>query len=282
MSGHLCASGQWCRGRTVTNGERQPATITTPVGLCQPCQHWANAAIRDLPQTWRKLKLTLGDTPQHLNDGVRKPKPGARIPINTDADELMRAITETLNTAATIVAATLHARWAWDCHHRTTRHDHKLINAATTLITHHIATLAEHAPHTAIAIANLHHQARKHLGETRWREHQPLPCPHCNAPTLVKEIEDRRHTTTTGAGVTTPEVIHCLTCHGKWSETEYHWLQTIIVADLNAKDTHMLEWLLAERDWVLDTLATDLGLTDHNELITAVRNSAHASPESLA
>ncbi|AER47643.1 DNA binding protein [Mycobacterium phage DS6A] len=286
-----CSAGRGCQGYEVTEGRRLPALIADPPGMCEPCERAIAAALRALPGQWRKLELTLGESRAPVAGG-RRPKPGSRVPINTNTDELMGQIAAACDDAGRIVAAALHTQWRpLNRARRTVRHEHSVIVAAAELVAPNVPALLDGGLGLGVArrIMHLHRRARHQLGETRQRERQHLPCPSCGAQALVREVQDRRRTTSAGDGSATPEVIRCLACNGgpnrdgTWTETEYTWLAHMVLAEreeiavlkwLLAEAQHerdVAAWLAAERDWALDRLAADLHLMDGYHLLERVR-----------
>lgn len=255
-----CAAGQLCRGHTVTNGERQPAQLTTPVGLCESCQRWVGAALRALPGDWCKLKLTIGESRASVSGGGRRPKPGSRVPLNVSADELMRHMVLAAWDAGSHVAGELSSRWDWVRRPRSSAHDYRLLVAAELLVSPNVRLLAanQDGVRTALFLGHLHRRATQHLGETLQRERQHLPCPSCGAQALVKEVQDRRGRESV-AGVQTPEVIRCLACDGgpnrdgTWTEAEYQWLSRMVLDE--REEIAVLKWLLAQAEWERDMAA---------------------------
>lgn len=253
-----CAAATLCRGYTVTDGKRVAAQLTTPTGLCQPCQRGIRRAMRELPADWCKLKLTIGESRAPIGGGGRRPKPGSRVPINTAADDLMRRIVYTAWDAALVVAFELNARWDWARASRSSGHDYKLLSAAVDLVAPNVDKLADVDPHAALRICLMHRYATKHLGETRQLERKHLPCPSCGAQALVKEVQDLRGRQSID-GIETPEVIRCLACDGgpngdgTWTEDQYRWLAKMVTSE--REEHKVLKWLLAEAQWERDIAA---------------------------
>jgi hypothetical protein len=225
-----------------------------------------------MPADWCRLEVTLGQKTWH-NDG-RRAAPGSRVPLNTTADDLMRQIHGTANHAATIVANTLHTEWRY---RRATGRpqDYRTITRAVALVAPNIDRLTTTLDGIAVALhaAHLHRQVVHQLGHTRQREHKHLPCPRCGAQSLVREIQDRRHYSSNTDGSATPEVVRCLACDGKWSETDYSWLATMVLAE--QEEHAVLKYLLAERDWALTILAHELGLPSVEALLDRLRTAQH-------
>lgn len=296
-----CGAGDACRGYTVSNGQRVPALLTTPTGLCRPCQLWVRSGLRALPADWCKLKLTIGESRAHAGGGGRRPKPGSRVPINTAADDLMRQIAAACDTAAVLVSDAVHAQWHFFGRPTGRDRDYRMIQGAVRLVAERVDTLADQPGgiNTALRLAVLHRRAVRHLGETSQREKQHLPCPSCGAQALVKEVRDLRGRESVN-GTETPEVIRCLACDGgpngdgTWTEAEYQWLSTMVLSE--REEHNVLKWLLAkaewerdyaawvaaEREWALGVVAgvlnieSDPGLTSAAGLLERVREMAAA------
>lgn len=290
MSDHRCESGFLCREHTIEDGQRQPATIETPTGMCRGCQRWVRRCLKSLPHDWCRLKLTIGENRSREAGGGRRPKPASRVLLNVNADDLMRQIHEACNQAAELVAAELNTQWVsrrpsgrgWD---------YRAITAAVALVAERIDTLTSTAAGAGIAlrVTNLHRLVTRQLGETRQREHKHLPCPSCGAQALVREVQDRRGAVSADDGSATPEVVRCLACDGgpnrdgTWTETEYEWLSTMVLSE--REEHEVLKWLLAkaewerdlalwlaeERQWALGDVAKLLCFDDADDLMDRVR-----------
>ncbi|OBJ19882.1 hypothetical protein [Mycobacterium sp. 1245801.1] len=263
MSDHerRCGAGELCHGHTVVDGKRVPAQLSTATGLCQPCQRWVRSSMRALPSDWCKLKLTIGESRAPVGGGGRRPKPGSRVPINTAADDLMRQIAGACDTAAVLVSDAVHTQWHFFGRPTGRDRDYRMIEKAVRLVAERVDTLVACGAigiHAALRLAVLHRYATRHLGETRQREKQHLPCPSCGAQALVKEVRDLRGRGSVN-GVETPEVIRCLACDGgpngdgTWTEAEYQWLSKMVLTEREEQD--VLKWLLAEAQWERDVAA---------------------------
>lgn len=90
----------------------------------------------------------------------------------------------------------------------------------------------------ALALVELHNQARAELGLTRLRHRYPMPCPRCG--TRVGRDDGQT-------------IITCDdrdTCRASWTEREYQFLAGLITQE--RLDMEILKWLLAESYWRLD------------------------------
>jgi hypothetical protein len=275
---HRCASGFLCREHTIEDGQRVPAQIETPTGMCRGCQRWVKRSLTALPHDWCRLKLTIGENRSREAGGGRRPKPGSRVLVNVNSDDLMRQIHDTCSAAAEIIAHDFNARWV---RRRPTGRgrDYRAIADAAKLVGANIETLTARpaGAEVALRITNLHRLVVRQLGETSQREHKHLPCPSCGAQALVREVQDRRRTVSADDGSATPEVVRCLACDGgpsrdgTWTETEYEWLSTMVLSEREALD--VWKYLLAERDWALARLAKELGFEDVDTLMGRLRET---------
>lgn len=240
-----CAVGYLCRGFEVVDGRRRAALLTEAAGLCQLCQRWVRRSLRLLPQDWLKLKLTLGE--DRRVDKVaqtRRGKPGSRVLINVDGDELMTQIVALADTAAAVVAESLGVQYRAraDKVSRASQQQYRLLTRAVDLAANSVDVLVADADgiDVAVQILKLRRRVVSHLGETAQRERKHLPCPSCGATTLVKEVQDRRGRESTD-GIETPEVIRCLSCDGgpnrdgTWTEAEYRWLSMMVLSEREKK-----------------------------------------------
>jgi hypothetical protein len=257
-----CAMGVLCREFKVVAGKREPALLTTRVGLCETCQRWARRCVRELPTDWCKLKLTIGENRTPAGEKPeRRPRPGPKVLLNVTNDALMRDIIDTANEAAEIVAAALsitrrrtgHTRRGWS---PSSQQDYQLLSACAGLIAENIAKLVadEDGLKLMRRMVLLHRTVVRHLGETLQREKQELPCPFCGG-VVVKEVRDLRSRSSIN-GTETPEVIRCTSCDngpnrdGTWTEAHYRWLSAQVLSE--REEIEVLKWLLAEKQWECD------------------------------
>lgn len=225
-----------------------------------------------MPSDWCKLLITIGENRSPERVQSRKPKPGSRVPINLNADMLMREIVDAGNDAGEYVSIQMNIEPSAMIKRRLRKgfstsnmQDYRMIVASSRLISEKIDKLLdEDGLPLILRLSDLHRRVRHHLGDVAQRERQHLPCPSCGKTTLVKEVQDQRGRMSTG-GVETPEVIRCLSCDGgpnrdgTWTETEYQWLSTMVLSEREEHD--VLKWLLAEAQWrlsKLDQLANSL------------------------
>jgi hypothetical protein len=91
-----CSRGDWCSGRAITveQGIRTVTPAATPRAYCDGCQDHITACLLDFPRLYRDLHAEIAE---HRAGEVLVRVPfGPAIPLNTAADALMRAMTETL------------------------------------------------------------------------------------------------------------------------------------------------------------------------------------------
>lgn len=266
-----CAGGRECQGWTVVDGKRIPATLDGTQPLCGPCQGAVRAAAKALPGAYHELHALIGEQQTALLAPRVSGTPEPPIPINTAVNTLQTLIVETAERAAELVAEKLNVemvsrRRGWPLRRGQT------LTRACNLIEPHIDTLiatptAEHTvwvegamtvkylDGAAIAtqLIRLHKLARRYLGQTTPAQRQDVPCPHCQQKALVREVRDLRGTRSSSTlGDTTPEVVSCRSCGNEWTQSEWRWLQNLILSEAQQKEVNMLRWLLAEKTYELD------------------------------
>lgn len=238
-----------------------------------------------MPSDWCKLLITIGENRAPERVESRKPKPGSRVPINLNADALMREIVDAGNEAAEYVAVQMNVQQSalvkrylkrgWST---SNMQEYRMVVASSRLVGESIdKILDEGGLPLILRVSELHRRVRHHLGDVAQRERQHLPCPSCGRATLIKEVQDLRGRQSAD-GVETPEVIRCLSCDGgpnrdgTWTETEYKWLSTMVLSEREEHD--VLKWLLAEAQWRLDKLAqmADVLEPEYIFIATAMRD----------
>ena len=202
---HRCGFGPMCRGFILEGGKRAPARIDVPHGLCAACLRYAVRSLRALPADWCRLKLTIGELRAQAGGGGRRPKPGSRVPLNAATDGLMREIVAVSRWAVDVVADELRVDRVAARRNASSAVEYRLIVRAVELVSPNIERLIGLPDGVEICerFVLLHRRATRQLGETEQRERLHLPCPSCGRMSLVREVQDRRRTTSGDGGVGT-------------------------------------------------------------------------------
>ena len=290
---HRCANGKQCRDpETVDTPDgtiKLGAHIDAPTGLCEPCAHQVEQAVRDMPNMWASLHASIGD---HTRRPQQRVKGTASRPINlnTDVDALKVAIVEWMQAAASRVADLLHVDPPEAANATDREHAHT-VRRCTALLADHIDELLElpadylmvwdtHTPYpgelkttdrngthygvteqpfTGIDLANklvsLRNQARKLLGITNPNDRLLTPCPYCSTYTLTRTIRNL----ISGKQI---DYTTCTQCRRDWPYEQYEHLCHMAAEEEEMRSDELrkqlneetrkratAEWLLAERNW---------------------------------
>lgn len=250
-------------------GERIPATLQDTGPLCGACKGALRAAVKALPVAYYELYALLGERETAILGSRVSGTPQPPIPINIAVETLQVLIVETAERAAELIAEKLNVdmvsrRAGWPL-----RRGRALIKACELIEPHVEALIAmptiEHTvwlndkmwvkyldgAQIGMQLVRLHRLARRHLGQTVPVQRQDVPCPHCHQKALVREVRDLRGTRSDSRpGESTPEVVSCRNCGDEWTETEWRWLQNLILTEAQQKEVDVLQWLLAEQTWL--------------------------------
>jgi hypothetical protein len=257
---HRCAAGRSCRDPVTEDGQRRPATIAEPYGLCDRCRAQVAAAIDDLERDYGALQAAVtADETRGAHEHVSG-TPSPPIPLNTTAEALARSMAEWAEAAVGVVAAALGIDAPVAQRRRGyPRRDAQVITAAARIVGPNLDALLE-APEAPVTVWDRAGATRRvddidgigiglrlvwchrqviALADPNPRQRLAMPCPvlDCGAPTL---------------GVSNGSTdVTCTSCGGRWSEREYAWLAGLLVSDITKEDEEatMLEWLLAEQQW---------------------------------
>lgn len=226
-------------GRTVRFG------AWTPRGLCDTCASLVERSLGELPDLWRRVHAELGTKTRASGPRVATSK-SAPLPINLSADELLRDMVSVLTSWHERVAAV--ARLNGEVGRRV---EHATVQAACRVLAAHVGVLlalpadsmmramplpaaAEHVPLGALGLVHvgaeyadvirpmsgtdagleilqLHHRARRLLGETRPpARHLPTPC-RCGWKQVFEVLD----------GDGQPDGAHCRHCRTTYTPDEY-------------------------------------------------------------
>lgn len=229
---HLCVAGRKCVDPTITNGDgepkRQAATTEAPNTVCQPCWRRIRIAIEDLPGDYAGLHVSLGEITAGTGIHVSS-TPTPPLPIDKNKYALMQAISDGLDRAAEIVSDVLHcdpptgtiATRLESCARMVSTNLDKLLRSpslecfawerCTSVCGPKGCDTGEHfnltertGMHFALALRDLHTQARATTGEWEKVLRVPTPCGACAAPFLYQNP-------TTGT-------VFCKDCGSDWTE----------------------------------------------------------------
>lgn len=261
---HRCAAGRGCRDKIVdqATGKREPAQTEKARDLCGRCTNQVHNALSRLLEDMGTLADASGDRAQSSGDKVTGTRE-ASIPLNTSTMALSSTLSQWCGIAVEMVAGRLNiepvkrqkARGFPPREYRVTSQAANVLPANVDLlleaesravtIWNRDGTASVTEDHdgisVALAILRCHWQVVNILGEANPRKRLSMPCPimDCGAMTL---------------GINNGESqVTCLTCGGHWTEREYEWLAGMVVSEHKQEKKAMLEWLLAEAKYHLET-----------------------------
>jgi len=279
-----------CRDRErVTEGEESrwlPALIEAERGLCERCILAVKRAARELDEDYWILSNAVGDRlvtgGEHVSGTHEAP-----IPINTTVLALRSTLSEWAEVALGIVCPVLNIEPQERQRARGFPiRELVVISQACKVIPESLDTLLgaqaepvnvwnregtgwviEELDGVAVALHLLrtHSQVRNALGDTNPRTRLQMPCPvlDCGSMTL---------------GVDNGETdVNCTSCGGKWSRREYDWLGGMLVEDHKKEKKTLLEWVAAERKWLLEV--AEWLLAERGAILARVTGLANLTEE---
>lgn len=225
-----CADWEWV-DITAQDGTRSRARIGRPInsanGLCPTCTRDTAYAILDLARDYVELSLIVGAIG---SSGYSEPVAGSRdlpIPLRLGVLTVLEGIVSETTCLAETVADRMRVTWDSTLVDRHTRPG-VAVQRATRLLAGGLSVLLAVrdwprmvwaqdgwtvAPETrdgvdgALALLDLHHQARRLAGRTRVVYRMPGGCPGCERRSLVREDGD--------------DTIYCTRCPRQYTPTEY-------------------------------------------------------------
>lgn len=243
---HRCLSGRGCRtpDRSQPN-HIQPGLTRTPDSLCDSCLRRLDTALDNMQADYHTADQAVTDT---VNTGITQhvsgtPEPS--IPINTAMDRLRRQLGADADAALHHVCPQLGIRHPAPWKGPGYPHRYRIIiEAAHNILPANRKLLCSNLDGITIAlrIVNNHRHAQHLHGDPNPRKQLALPCPldSCGA----------EHSLGINNGETD---VTCSECGGRWSEPEYNWLSGLVLTDIKERNKTVLEWLLAEANWKLQT-----------------------------
>lgn len=260
---HKCSMKKLCRNkiRNQTTGKFEPATIEKPRGFCDRCCTAVASAYRRASDDYRALQAAIGDKVEKAEGTKVSGTPTPPMPLNATVIELQDMLAHNCETSVALVAAKLGVRPQkrqkakgfpvvnWPC-----------IEQAKTLLPNNIDKLIAADPieaktwdssgstatkkeidgvEAAVAAVIVHQRIDAALGMTEKRTRLAMPCPVIGCGRRTLGIDNGSTDVT------------CTSCNGKWSESEYHWLSSLLVEDIGRKEHAVLQWLYAESQWKL-------------------------------
>jgi hypothetical protein len=199
---HRCRRGERCaRSERSDDGKtRVGGLIERERWLCEPCQTVTRQAVWLLPDDYARLAEIIGERQRSGGDLVAGSRE-LQVPINLGVEALMAAIHELLFAWAEPVAE--RARYRWDTTELGRAGAHVRVERAGWVLGHYFAALlnVDHHGYStwdgdeevfvehdgvegALLLAELHHRARRMLGETRAVVRLPETCHTCGTLAL--------------------------------------------------------------------------------------------------
>lgn len=97
---YLCVNDFRCADKI----DGHPREVNGPNDFCPRCLDRTEERIAGLPAQHLRLHAIIGDHHAGVDAGIRRPKPGATIPLNVHVDTLMGDIEQTASLAAELLA----------------------------------------------------------------------------------------------------------------------------------------------------------------------------------
>lgn len=241
---HQCRSMRLCRNKTREGKGWKPAVTEEPKAFCDKCSRRIRAAYREALADYEALQSVIGD--KISTDTVKVAgTPTPPMPLNGTVIALSAALSEQCEESVKALADVLNvspqlrqkAR-GWPVKERNP------IIQASKLIPEHVQKLAWSDAGTvaALAVWQTHQQIEQFIGEGKQRTRLAMPCPALGCGRRTLGIDNGSTDVT------------CQACGGRWSEREYNWLSTLLVAEVTREEHDVLEWLLAEQKHINDSM----------------------------
>lgn len=241
---HRCRRGDrcadWDQVDTVEpDGSRGRVRIGAPInsstGLCLVCAGRAGQAVAELPRDYTELSLILGRTSIGGGEPVAG-TPGLSVPVRLDVEALRAGMVAETTCWAEVVAERIGVTWNSDLMDRHTRPGWALQRAChllaaamspwlavrdwTRMMWHPDGQAADPEPQDgvdgAIALIELHHQARRLCGVTRLVHRMPVPCITCGRRALHRDNGD--------------DQVYCTYCDRVYSGGDYSQVVSVLAS----------------------------------------------------
>lgn len=225
---HRCRRGEYCADHEKVDGVKLGRQINAATGLCDTCGRHVERAIGGLPIDYVSLNVILGKGSTVGGEPIRMTRE-LPVPIRLHIEALQRKMVHEAADWAASVAAVLNLDWNRPGRVRPGWHLDRacrlLLNSPSAFLAlrdeKHIrweygrrVLVARDGLDGALALLRLHHKARLFLGASKLVHRLPVPCPRCQAMSLVCEDGS--------------DLIECRDCGKPFTRDEYEYFCLVL------------------------------------------------------